>query len=151
MIEIPPSPSHTHTHTHTHTLAPFTLSTDLHDFLCDVLSLSVSICPQDQVLAASNLTLQCPLCNMPCIHCMFYMHVYIVYVHACIYIHNIVHDICRCILGSTLHIVHVISMVSNPTCTYTQCICSVMYNVHCTLYIVHAYKHPYRITNHAEK
>ena len=33
-----------------------TLSADLHDFLCNVLSLSVSISPEDQVMTATNLT-----------------------------------------------------------------------------------------------
>lgn len=38
-----------------------TLSADLNDFFCDVFSLPVTVSPQDQVMAAMNLTLQSPL------------------------------------------------------------------------------------------
>ena len=40
---------------------PLTLRANLDNFICNVLSLSIPICPQYEVLAASYLTLQCAL------------------------------------------------------------------------------------------
>ena len=41
--------------------SPLTLRANLDNFICNVLSLSIPICPQYEVLAASYLTLQCAL------------------------------------------------------------------------------------------
>ena len=41
-----------------YSISQATLSADVPDLLCDILSLPVPVRPQDEVLAASNLTLQ---------------------------------------------------------------------------------------------